>query len=434
MRPPRLAGRGSAGVLLCALALCVGCGSDDGPAGSGNAGASVNAAPVSATARGCQAAALEGLEEVARRIYAESAGGRIVAQALWRVRSSSALAQATEADDPAAAHRALEGLVLNQIVSVRVTRDGRTLAAIERGAGIGPQSGALLNGRGQTVGGVTVAVQGANGYAQTVKGLLHAQVIVRGGGRPPTATLSPPPTIAPGTHTLRYRGVMYHLASFAGAAFPSAPLSASQPLRVELLVPERSIATICAHGSTTGAQAQANALGTVAERVYEAERAGSKAELLRDYVESSRPFREAVLAGDAKATRAAIIGFFRSHLHIVRVRVIRDGKLLVDVGGHHVLAPIPGVVRNTNGRVAAHFLLAIQDDLGFQLLAHTFTGAQVVMRKGTRQVMGTLKPGPIAIPDRGRLVYRGTTYQVYSFIGEAFPAGVLRISLLYAVG
>jgi hypothetical protein len=46
-------------------------------------------------------------------------------------------------------------------------------------------------------------------------------------------------------------------------------------------------------------------------------------------------------------------------------------------------------------------------------------------------VMGTLRPGPASIPDRGRVVYRGTTYQAYSFVGEAFPSGPLRISLLY---
>jgi hypothetical protein len=172
----------------------------------------------------------------------------------------------------------------------------------------------------------------------------------------------------------------------------------------------------------------------VAERVYYAEHAASKAELILHYVERSRPFREAVLAGNAVATRAAIIGFFRSHLHIVRVRVIRAGKPLVDVGGPYVLAPIHGVIRDSRGRVAAHFLLAIQDDLGFQILAHAFTGAQVLMREGTRQVMGTLSPGPATVPNRGRVAYRGVAYRAYSFDAEAFPSGPLRISLLFPTG
>jgi hypothetical protein len=415
---------------LAAASALAGCGTGDGGAASRTASGE---AVVSAAPRSCQAAALAGIEEVARRIYEESASGRILAQALGRLTSSASLAAAVEHGDGAAARRVLASLLLDQIVSVRVTRDGHTLAAIERGAGIGPQSGPLVGG--SRAGEVTVAVQGANGYAQTVGGLLHAQVIVSSMGRALTATLRPPPALAQGARELRYRGVSYRVDTFAGAAFPTNdPLNASRPLSVALLVPQRSIAMICAESLATGAQAQADALGAAAERVYKAERAGPKAELLMHYVEGSRPFREAVLAGNAKATRAAIVGFFRSHLHIVRVRVIRGGRLLVDVGGRRVLAPIPGVVRDAQGRPAARILLAIQDDLGFQLLAHTFTGAQVLMREGARQVMGTLKPGPTTIPDRGRVVYRDVAYQAYSFTAEAFPSGPLRISLLFAVG
>lgn len=407
-----------------ALALAValpGCGSSS----SGASTTITDTAAVAPISSNCQDAVLEAIEGVAHRVYQESASGRIVAEATQRLQSSSALAQAVEGDDGAMAHRVLEGLLLNQIVSVRVTRDGRTLAKIERGAGIAPASGPILNARGQSVGAFTVSVQGANGYAQTVSGLLHAQVLVRSAGRQLTATLHPAPRLARGTSEVDYRGVSYRVDTFAAEAFPDRPLS------ITLLAPSASLAAVCTKRGTSPAQAQAQALGLVAERVYYAEHAGSKAELILGYVERSRAFRKAVLAGNAVATRAAIIGFFRSHLHIVRVRVIRAGKLLVDVGGPHVLAPIPGTIRNRSGRVAAHFLLAIQDDLGFQILAHAFTEAQVLMREGTNQVMGTLSPGPVKVPNRGKVVYRGVAYQAYSFTAEAFPSGPLRISLLY---
>jgi hypothetical protein len=413
----------AAGVFAFAVALA-GCGSSS----SGAPSTITNTAAVSPIARSCPAAALEAVEAVAQRVYQESANGRIVAEALERLKSSNALAQAVEGSDPATAHRILEELLLNQIVSVRVTRDGRTLTEIERAAGIAPRSEPLVNPQGQKVGEVTVSVQGANGYAQTVSGLLHAQVVVRSGGRQLTATVHPAPRLAPGKHELSYRGASYRVNTFAASAFPDRPAS------ITLLAPSAAVAAVCAKRGATAAQAQADTYGLVAERVYYAEHEGSKAELLLHYVERSRPFRKAVLAGNAKATRAAIIGFFRSHLHIVRVRVIRGGKLLLDVGGPHVLAPIPGVIRNARGQVAARFLLAIQDDLGFQILAHAFTGAQVAMREGTRQVMGSLGPGPATIPDRGRVVYRGVPYQAYSFMAEAFPSGSLRISLLFAEG
>jgi hypothetical protein len=278
------------------------------------------------------------------------------------------------------------------------------------------------------VGAFTLSVQGANGYAQTTAGLTRAKVLVRSGARVLRSTLDPAPGgQREGQREASFGGVAYRVDTFAGRAFPDRPMS------VSLLVPSASVASICAHDTTRGdaAQARANAWGLVAERVYDAEHAGSKADLIRGVVERSRAFREAVLAGDAKATRAAIIGFFRSHLHVVRVRVIRAGRLLIDVGGPYVLAPIPGAVRDARGRVAARFLLGIQDDLGFTILARAFTGAQTVMRVGPRQVMGTLHPGPASIPNRGRVSYRGTTYQAYSFDAEAFPSGPLRISLLY---
>ena len=379
-------------------------------------------APISSN---CPDAALEALEAVATRVYQESASGRIVAEALQRLKSSSALVEAVEGNEPAAARRALKGLLLNQIVSVEVQRNGRTLAQVERGEGIAPANGTLVNAQGLKVGTFTLSVQGANGYGQTVSGLLHAQVLMRNGARVLKTTIRPAPRLAPETRKVSLDGTSYRVDTFSAEAFPDRPMS------IALLVPSSAIAAVCASRGANPAQAQADTLGLVAERVYYAEHEGSKAELLLGYAERSRAFREAVLAGNAKATRAAIIGFFRSHLHIVRVRVIREGKLLVDVGGPHVLAPIPGVIRNARGRVVAHFLMAIQDDLGFEILSRAFTGAQVLMREGTQQVMGTLSPGPVSVPNRGRIVYRGAAYRVYSFDAEAFPEGGLRISLLY---
>jgi hypothetical protein len=375
----------------------------------------------------CASATLEALEHVGYSVYEESASGRIVAEAIYRLESSRALAEATARGEAAAVKRVLRGLLLNQIVSVRVQRAGRTLARIERGLGIAPASGRLVLD-GELVGTFAVSTQGANGYAQTTSGLTAAQVLMRSEGRTLRSTLRlAPSALRRDPREVSIAGVKYRVDTFAGYAFPDRPLS------ISLLVPSSAIATVCASAAAreNTARARANAWGLVAERVYYAEHEGSKAELILGVVERSRAFRDAVLAGSAKATRAAIVGFFRAHLHVVRVRVTRAGRLLVDVGGPHVLAPIHGVIRNARGEVAAHFEMAIQDDLGFTILARAFTGAQTLMREGQKQVMGTLQPGPASVPDRGQVTYRGTTYEAYSFDAEAFPAGPLRISLLY---
>ena len=138
----------------------------------------------------------------------------------------------------------------------------------------------------------------------------------------------------------------------------------------------------------------------------------------------------AVARRDAAATRKAILGFFAAHIHVVRVRVLVGGRLLIDEGGPYALAPVSGTLRS-GGRVVGTFVTAIQDDAGYLKLARLFTGAQVLMRTGSRQVMGTLSPGPAQVPDDGAVSYGGHSYQAFSFMATAFPSGPLRISLLY---
>jgi hypothetical protein len=419
------------GALLLAGA-CAGCGSG----GRASAGVTITdtaaKTPIAQTppATDCAGATLQALERVGHYVYEESANGRIMAEAVYRLESSRALAEATASGDGTAVARVLRGLLLNQIASVRVLHAGRTLARIASGTGIAPAAGRIMLD-GELVGTFVLSVQGVNGYAQTTSSLTSTQVLVRSEGQTLRSTLRLAPAeqsaLREHPREVSLAGTSYRVDTFSGRAFPNRPIS------ISLLVPSSSIATNCASAAAHAslAQAQADAWGLVAERVYDGEREGSKADLILDYVEHSRAFRAAVLAGNAHATRAAIIGFFRSHLHVVRVRVMRAGKLLIDVGGPHVLAPIHGVIRDARGHVAAHFELAIQDDLGFTLLARAFTGAQTLMRAGTHQVLGTLSPGPASVPNRGRVTYRGTTYQAYSFDAEAFPSGPLRISLLY---
>jgi hypothetical protein len=384
----------------------------------------------------CPGAVLRAVEETARRVYAELARGRIVTLVVRRLESSAALSSAVARDDPLAVRRALLGVVAHQVASVRVVRGARTLAAIEARAGIAPARGLLVDAHHAPVGSFTVSMQGISGYAATIAALVPAsRVVVESRGVLVASTFPPTPALlaalAFGRREAAYRGVAYRVQRLSGTAFSGGPLT------ISVLFPSSSVASLCrprGASAPSAVEAWAATLGSVAEQVYRSERVGAKAELILSDIERSSPFREAVLAGDRAATRAAIIGFFRTSLHIVRVRVIRAGRLLIDVGGPHVLAPISGVLRDASGRVAARFLFAIQDDLGFQLLSQAFTGAQVLMREGALQVMGTLHPGPAAVPDRGSLVYRGVPYEAYSFDAEAFPSGPLRISLLFPTG
>src|ERR1700722_2531343 len=119
--------RSMLGALLLACA-CAGCGSG-GRAGAGGTVTDTAArTPIARVplATDCPGATLEALERVGHFVYEESASGRIMAEAVYRLESSRALAEATASGDGAAVARVLRGLLLNQIVSVRVVRAGRT--------------------------------------------------------------------------------------------------------------------------------------------------------------------------------------------------------------------------------------------------------------------------------------------------------------------
>ena len=78
----------------------------------------------------------------------------------------------------------------------------------------------------------------------------------------------------------------------------------------------------------------------------------------------------AVAAANRRATRAAIEALL--HQHIVRLRVSAGGRLLSDVGGPFVLAPV--APRCACGRAIGSFVLSIQDDEGYKRLAKRLAG------------------------------------------------------------
>jgi len=258
------------------------------------------------------------------------------------------------------------------------------------------------------------------GYAGTLYAITEAQVFARSGGRSLGGSGSPAPSSIPDKGEISYKAKRYAVYSFPGAGFPQ------KKLRVYVLAPVPPAST-CA---PTPAETAIAAIGEAAERIYREEQSGAATRaVVRDF-ESSRPFQEAVAADNPTATRAAIVKFFEGTLHVVRVRATLGEKLVADVGGPHVLTPIRGDVRNAHGRVVGHFLLSVQDDLGYVILAQRFAGAQVFLQQDGQLVLGSASPAPPSIPRHGEVLYRGIYYHVYSFTAEAFPKGALEVSLL----
>jgi hypothetical protein len=399
------------GLASLAALLLAACGS----ATATRTGVAAVAGAPAATAGECASTVAGTLAQVGERIYHEAATGGDVAEAVNRVRSSTALQSAVRGNDPRAAATALRSLMLNQIVRIEVLRSGRVFAAAGSQSAIAPVSGSIPG----TKAGFVLSVQADRSYLQVAQQITGAQILLLDGTRRLDTTITgPPPSTVPIRGSLSSGGRSFQVFSLTGTVYPSSPL------RVAVLVPS---ADISCPGST--AQARVETLGHVGERIYDEELHSRAVSTTIRHIEESASFRRAVANADPAATRAAIEGFFAQHIHVVRVRVMIGERLLVDVGGPFALAPLHGTLRS-NGRVVGQFTTAIQDDAGYLKLAHLFTGAQVLMRTGARQVMGTLTPGPANVPMRGQVSYSGRSYQAYSFTGQAFPSGPLQLSLL----
>jgi hypothetical protein len=409
-------------VALTTLGLLAGCGS--ATATRPTATPATKPTATASTSAECAATIAHTLGTVAGRVYHEAATGGDVAQAVHRLQSSSALTSAVNSGDAAAAAAALRELMLGQIVRVEVLRGGHMLAQAGSGVAIAPVHGTIPGTSATFV----LSTQSDHSYLQVVHQVTGAQVLLLGSGAAggaPTHRLAgtiapPPPASLPAEGPLTIAGQSYQTTTLTGSVYPAGAL------RIVLLVPT---AGVTCPGST--AQTRVETLGHVGEHIYQEELHSPDVSATVRHIEDSSAFQHAVAAHDAPAVRAAIVGFFGEHIHVVRVRVTVNGQLLEDLGGPYVLAPVHGTVRS-GGRVVGQFEMAIQDDAGYLKLAHLFTGAEVLMRTGAHQVMGTLSPGPASVPDRGAVSYGGRSYEAYSFTGEAFPSGPLRLSLLLA--
>lgn len=182
------------------------------------------------------------------------------------------------------------------------------------------------------------------------------------------------------------------------------------------------------------AETLAKTAGVVAKQIYAHELSSSGVSADKNQVEQYPPLLSALAAGNRAMVKEAVTSLVFSHTHVVRLRVTQNRVVLADVGGPYILAPVGGTLR-FHGRSVGHYLLSVQDDLGYVKLETRFIGVRVALYAGSHPIPleGTLAPGPATIPEHGPVRYRGASYEVFSFRAKAFPSGALRISLLLPV-
>jgi len=245
--------------------------------------------------------------------------------------------------------------------------------------------------------------------------------ILRTGERTVAGAFALPSGELPAQGTLTRGGVAYQYTSYPASSYP-----AGGALRVYLLRRISTTASLC------GASAQdtlVNTISRIAHLIYDGE-AGRRTLVQIQRVQANRPLLSAVARRDPAATRRAVQTLL--HQHIVRLRVSAGGRLLSDVGGPLVLAPVHAPLR-LGRRTIGRFVLSIQDDEGYKRLAKRLVGLDVLMYAGSRLVKSTVGPVPGTVPASGSLRYRGQSFRLYTFYAKAFPSGRLRITVLIPI-
>jgi hypothetical protein len=288
------------------------------------------------------------------------------------------------------------------------------------GPAVAPLTGTLTGASGAPIGSYVTSVWSDEGFIAESDGIGEGRVALHTHGRSVGGSFALPPGKLGRQGTLRLGKVVYQYSSFPAEAYPSGPM------HVFLLKSLRSTAGLCGR---TGEDTLVNTLGGVARLLYAGE-AGRRTLPQVRRVEGDPALLSAVARSDAVAARLAIDKLLNQH--IVRLRVNAGGKLLADVGGPYVLAPVHGALR-AGGRRLGDFVLSIQDDEGYLRLAKRLVGLSVLMYMGSQLVKNSLGPSPGSVPDHGAYVYRGRSFRVVTLHVTAFPSGPLQIKVLIPI-
>lgn len=175
----------------------------------------------------------------------------------------------------------------------------------------------------------------------------------------------------------------------------------------------------------------AHSAAVVARRIYELELNSAEVRADRRQVETNQRLLTAIASGEPAAIKGAVTALVFSGTHIVRLRVSSGSRVLADVGGPYIIAPVGGPLR-LHGRTVGRYVLSVQDDLGYVKLEQRFIGAPLILRARGRRVPveGTLPTAAASLPENGAVTYAGRSAQAVSFRAVAFPSSSLTVTLL----
>jgi hypothetical protein len=169
------------------------------------------------------------VSRVARLIYAGE-GGRHALTQVHRVQNNRPLLRAVARRDPAATRQAVETLLHEHVVRLRVSAGGQLLSDVGGPFVLAPVR-APLRLAGKTIGGIVLSIQDDEGYKRLAGRLAGVDVLMYMNSRLVKNSLGPAPANVPATGSYRYRGRTFRVFTLHAEAFPSGPL------RIVVLIP-----------------------------------------------------------------------------------------------------------------------------------------------------------------------------------------------------
>lgn len=166
-----------------------------------------------------------------------------------------------------------------------------------------------------------------------------------------------------------------------------------------------------------------------AGHIYTGELNGTETKADIGHVTGSPALLSAMAGSNPAAVQAAVHGLvYAPRWHIVRLRVLKAGRVLADVGGPYIIAPVTGTLR-WHGRTVGSYVMSVQDDIGFVKLVSRFIGVPIDIYRNGSFLMGTLTPAPSTVSPGATVTIAGRTYRENVMQAGAFPSGSLQIAL-----
>ena len=164
----------------------------------------------------------------------------------------------------------------------------------------------------------------------------------------------------------------------------------------------------------------------VANNIYGSELQGNETTVDVRHVTGAADLESAVAAGNRAAAYKAVSRIVYHHFwHIVRLRALdASGRVLADIGGPYVIAPVTGVLRS-GPRVIGSFVMSVQDDMGFAKLERHAVGDPIGIYVNGRRVVELGGRFPFNAPTGPQVSLAGTPHAAVTLTYNAFPSGTL---------